>query len=33
MKSAAGKLLREFYVGSIFDFFSRIGQAQTEHPD
>jgi hypothetical protein len=23
-KSAAGKLLREFYLGSIFDFFNRI---------
>jgi hypothetical protein len=25
MKSAAGKLLREFCLGSIFDFFNRIG--------
>jgi hypothetical protein len=28
-KSAAGKLLREFCLGSIFDFFNGIGHLQT----
>jgi hypothetical protein len=28
-KSPPGKLLREFRLGSIFDFFKKIGQLQT----
>jgi hypothetical protein len=31
-KSAAGKLLREFCLGSIFDFFNRIGHQRASGP-